>query len=216
MPSDATTSLLSRWTAKSALTHRLALADEEFGRLEIGDAADGARSTAGRYARPVEHLDDGLGGLGGLPHPAAGRDLGCDLELVEPRTELFVRDYLTADEADFVLAEPAGEQRGLLANLVWSATESALKVLRTGLRRDTRSVEVRLGAVAADGWRELVVTADEQRRFPGWWQRFGDFVLTVATDEGGPVPLPPPTPVVTPPGLAGTSASHTWMQQPRV
>lgn len=39
----------------------------------------------------------------------------------------------------------------LTANLFWSAEESARKVLETGLRRDTRSVEVRLGTEVVDG-----------------------------------------------------------------
>ena len=70
--------------------------------------------------------------------------VGCDLELVEPRSALFVRDYFTAAERERVAAAPAREHDEL-ANLIWCAKESALKVLRTGLRRDTRSVEVELG-----------------------------------------------------------------------
>jgi 4'-phosphopantetheinyl transferase len=144
----------------------------------------------------------------------AGRSLGCDLELVEPRTELFIRDYLTAREADGVLAEPAGPARDLSANLLWSAKESALKVLRTGLRRDTRSVEVAHLPGLSEGWREIAITVDEARAFPGWWQRFGDFVLTVVADVGDPIP--PPIPLVAPPGLAGGSPSHAWMRRPLV
>ena len=53
------------------------------------------------------------------------------------------------------------------ANLIWSAKESALKVLRTGLRADTRTVEVVLespagitaGAQRADGWQRLAVSS---------------------------------------------------------
>ena len=124
-----------------------------------------------------------------------GRGLGCDLELVEPRSELFVHDYMTETETAFVSAEPAGPARDLAANLIWSTKESALKVLRTGLRRDTRSVEVTLGSGLIDGWRELTVATDTERVFPGWWQRFGDFVLT---DAGSP--LPTPSALFKPPG----------------
>src|SRR6185437_10773079 len=111
-----------------------------------------------------------------------GRSLGCDLELVERRTEMFVHDYLTEREAEHVMAAPSGPERDLLANLAWSAKESALKVLRTGLRRDTRTVEVTHGSRKVEDWREITVAVDGERAFPGWWRRFGDFVLTIAAD----------------------------------
>ena len=73
---------------------------------------------------------------------AAGRvGLGCDLERVEPRSAALVDDFFTAAERARVLQAPEAE-RALLANLVWSAKESALKLLREGLRLDTRRVEV--------------------------------------------------------------------------
>ncbi len=68
-------------------------------------------------------------------------------------------------------------------------------MLRTGLRRDTRSVEVSFpegGAV--DGWAPMSVRAVEGTVFPGWWQRFGAFVLTVAATE----PFAPPRPLARP------------------
>ena len=68
--------------------------------------------------------------------------IGCDLELVEPRSEAFVRDYFTVPEQCCVGAVPDGEESWLRANLLWSAKESVLRVLETGLRRDTRSVEI--------------------------------------------------------------------------
>jgi 4'-phosphopantetheinyl transferase len=120
----------------------------------------------------------------------AGPDgaVGCDLELVEPRTDGFVRDFFTAAERCHVATRPPGEDRDVAANLIWSAKESALKVLRTGLRRDTRGVEVSLGAPGGDGWGGLEVRASEGTRFPGWWRRDGRFLFTVA----GRSPAPPP------------------------
>ena len=44
----------------------------------------------------------------------------------------------------YVAARPSADHDAA-ANLIWSAKESGLKVLRTGLRRDTRSVEVVVG-----------------------------------------------------------------------
>ena len=134
-----------------------------------------------------------------------GTALGCDLELVEPRSDAFVGDFLTPAEQGLVAA--AGAERDLVANLVWCGKESALKVLRTGLRRDTRSVEVSFpegGTV--DGWAPMSVRAVEGTVFPGWWQRFGAFVLTVAATE----PFAPPRPLVDPPGLATALPGESW------
>jgi 4'-phosphopantetheinyl transferase len=107
-----------------------------------------------------------------------------------------------------VAAAEDADARDLLANLVWSGKESALKVLRTGLRRDTRSVEVSLPAAPkVDGWAPMRVRAIEGDLFPGWWHRFGAFLLTVAATE----PFAPPRPLVDPPGLAATIPAHSWL-----
>lgn len=102
--------------------------------------------------------------------------IGVDLELVEPRSEGFVRDYLTRAEQRFVAgAKDAAEA----ANLVWSAKEAVLKATREGLTVDTLRV-----AVSVERW------GDEQdwRRwsarhggavFEGWWRRWDGFVVTV-------------------------------------
>ena len=97
-----------------------------------------------------------------------------------------------------------------MANLVWCGKESALKVLRTGLRRDTRSVEVSFpDGPKVDGWAPMSVRAVEGTVFPGWWQRFGAFVLTVAATE----PFAPPRPLVDPPGLATAVPAHSWLPE---
>ena len=63
--------------------------------------------------------------------------LGCDLEVIEPRSEEFVADYFTTEEQKMVSQAPIADRSKLLA-LLWSAKESALKALREGLRFDTR------------------------------------------------------------------------------
>jgi hypothetical protein len=114
----------------------------------------------------------------------SGTALGCDPRLVEPRTDAFVAAYLTPSEQSIVVAAGDGDERALMANLVWCGKESALKVLRTGLRRDTRSVEVSFpGGEPFDGWAPVSMHAVEGTVFPGWWKRFGAFVLTVAATE---------------------------------
>ena len=136
--------------------------------------------------------------------------VGCDLELVEPRTPGFVRDFLTAAEQRLVASRPAGDERDAAANLIWSAKESALKVLRTGLRRDTRTVEVTLAAPRGDGWGALTVRAVEGTVFPGWWRREGRFLLTFAAEVAGPPPL-----ALGDPGLLALGAPrHSWLDRP--
>ena len=173
---------LGRWTAKKALALYLGREASAVAlrSIEIDRAPDGAPAPlvdgrpADAYVTMTDRADQAVC-LVGPP----GTALGCDLELVEPRSDAFVADFLTPAEQRLVAA--AGAERDLVANLVWCGKESALKVLRTGLRRDTRSVEVSFpegGAV--DGWAPLSVRTVEGAVFPGWWQRFGAFVLTLA------------------------------------
>ena len=205
-------SRLGRWTAKHAIAGVLDVptdADTLRG-LVIRNASDGA---------PEAFLDDEPAGVTismtdradwavctVLPGEVA---IGCDLELVEPRSALFVRDWFTAAEQRWVADV---DDHDLAANLVWSAKESALKVLRTGLRRDTRSVEVRFAdaATTGDAWTALSVVTEEGDEFPGWWRRFGDFVLTVAAAAG----TDPPEPIHAPSPLDRAVPTHTWMAAP--
>jgi 4'-phosphopantetheinyl transferase len=63
--------------------------------------------------------------------------VGCDLELIEPRSAAFLRDWLAPSEQKLVATAPAGG-RDLVPNLVWTANEAAAKVRREGLRIDVR------------------------------------------------------------------------------
>lgn len=150
-----------------------------------------------------------------------GSDLGavgCDVELVEPRSAGFVRDFLTPGEQQVVSQAATQEQRQVLANLFWSAKESALKVLRTGLRRDTRSVEVHLddaGSHRHGEWSGLrVVSTHVQGRavFPGWWLRDGAWLLSVCYSEPGPAPVA----LESPSALRTATPVHSWMSNPLV
>lgn len=109
--------------------------------------------------------------------------VGCDLEAVEPRTSRFVRDFFTERESRMA-EDSAPEEHDLRVALTWSAKESALKVLRVGLRRDTRDVEVDLeGVDAAEGWHPFEARLrPERRRLHGWWCRRKDLILTIASD----------------------------------
>lgn len=138
---------------------------------------------------------------------------GCDLELVEPRSPGFVRDFLTPAEQRLVGSCAAGDGRDAVANLIWSAKESALKVLGTGLRRDTRTLEVTVDAPPAarcDGWGALTVREVEGGVFPGWWRREGRFLLTVATKVAAAAPMA----LGDPGALALAAPRHSWLDRP--
>jgi 4'-phosphopantetheinyl transferase len=206
---------LGRWTAKTALSLYLGRerSPGELRAIEIDRAADGAPLPLvdGRPAPASITMTDRADQAVCVVGPVGG-GIGCDLELVEPRSDAFVTDYLTEAEQRLVRAAEPGEDRELLANLVWSAKEAALKVLRTGLRRDTRSVEVSFPEDdTALGWRPLHVRTAEGPGFPGWWRRFGAFVLTVAATES----VAPPRPLLDPPGLATARPSHAWWENVR-
>jgi 4'-phosphopantetheinyl transferase len=212
-PKRRTEVRLARWTAKRAIAHVLDLDDDAgtLSSIEIRAATTGAPAAflAGERAPVGVSMTDRADWAVCMVGPG-DLAVGCDLELVEDRTDAFVRDWFTPAERDLVFGAEPGD-RGLLANLVWSAKESALKVLQAGLRRDTRSVEVDVvEATGHERWARLVVRAEEGSAFPGWWRRYGDFVLTFAADgDSGP-----PVSLEQPPRLAGATPSHSWLPEP--
>ena len=202
---------LGRWAAKRAIALYLGRGSSsaELRAVLIDRAPDGAPAVfvgdrpAELYLTMTDRADQAVC-LVGPP----GTALGCDLELVEPRSDGFVGDYFTESEQRLVAAADAGDGRALMANLIWCGKESALKVLRTGLRRSTLSVEASFPTGSSvDGWAPMNVRAIEGAVFPGWWQRFGAFVLTVAATAA----FAPPRPLVEPPGLASAVPGQQWL-----
>lgn len=121
----------------------------------------------------------------------SGGVVGCDLELVEPRSAAFVSDYFTADEQQSIV-QASAEQRDRLATVLWSAKESALKALQVGLRVDTRAVTASIVADpcnaietedsrAADEWYPLRARYEQSQEFAGWWRLIGRLVRTVVS-----------------------------------
>ena len=111
--------------------------------------------------------------------------LGCDLELVEARSEAFLADYLTAHEQALVAAVEPWE-RAHWASLIWCVKECALKAVHEGLRLDTRSMELRvLRGEAERGWFPIGACAMSDRRtFEGWWRPHGDLLACVLGAPG--------------------------------
>ena len=205
--------LLGRWTLKLAVARVLGWQDDHAGlmRIEARTAPSGAPRLYidGEPAAFGVSLTDRAGYAVSLvaARPAA---VGCDVEVVEPRSGAFVSDYLTEAERRLVVA--AGPARDKVANLVWSAKESALKVLGTGLRRDTRSVEVTVADLSPPQrtWSPLQVRTAEGAAFPGWWRQSGVFLVTACWPAGGP----PPAALEAESPLDTMPPSHQWLGRP--
>jgi 4'-phosphopantetheinyl transferase len=139
--------------------------------------------------------------------------LGCDVEVVEPRSDAFVADYFTSEEQAMIRQAPDPVRFALIA-LIWSAKESALKALSTGLRSDTRSVSVTIDDSCLAGlnpqlptdetllvvprgrpiWRPVRVNCSEEQVFHGWWFCCGGLLRTMVSDpatEELTIPEPP-------------------------
>jgi len=176
--------ILGRWTAKRAV---MSWAGDEGDprRWAIVAAADGAPEAFRDGDRIPVSVS--LSHRSGRAIAVAVGDpmvAGCDIERVESRTDAFLDDYLVESEREFVRA---GQDPDLRANLVWCAKECALKILRVGLRRDTRSIVARIGDSGPEGaWGRFEVLDSGTRPIArGWWRRSDDFVEAVALATDG-------------------------------
>ena len=200
---------LGRWTAKRALavylnlpSHPQALAD-----IEVRPAPSGAPEVfiANQPAGIAISLSH-RAGVAACAIAPSGAELGCDLEIIEPRSDAFIADYFATEEQELIERTSAADRCRLLA-MLWSGKESALKALRTGLRLDTRSVTVspvlplqhedesakdpaRLfqSSCGPNGWNPLHVVYEGGQIFHGWWQSTGDLLRTMVAS---PPPAPP-------------------------
>lgn len=219
--------LCGRWTAKQAVRACIGSGEVERDRDEVRTrehaAEPGFETRMAPEWEKIEILAEADGDpaafLVGSPLPltislshrsglalcavAAGRpELGCDIEHIEPRSAGFIADYLTEKERALIEGSPE-DARELLANLVWSAKESALKALRKGLRRDTRTLEVGLDSGAGsetppDRWGSLAVRHAAGRVHLGWWRTEDGHIVTIVAD---------PPPVQEPISLQGATTA---------
>lgn len=196
---------LGRWTAKCAIAATLKLPDDpqSLSRIEITPAATGQPEvTLHDQAEAVTISISHRGGFALCAVALGDVKLGCDLEMIEPRSDAFIADYFTEKEQTLI-AQISAAERSLLVSLLWSAKESALKALHVGLRADTRSVEVsecdlhgywcgetdvrsseanlpsELSNISGTNWRALQIQCAGGTNFCGWWQHSNNLVRTI-------------------------------------
>jgi 4'-phosphopantetheinyl transferase len=190
---------LGRWTAKSAVAGYLHWEWNRICEIEILSASCGA---------PEVHLPCGnspaisishRGGVAMCTVGPPGSVLGCDLELIEARSDAFVHDYFTAGEFALI-QQMSPATRPLFANVIWSAKESALKALHEGLRVSTNLVEVDFTFFLGDfaeidienaarrNWQPIWVGYSSQQ-FIGWWCVNANVIYTVIGSWSRPVCL---------------------------
>lgn len=183
---------LGRWTAKRAVSAclRLPTDPKSLARIEIRAEPSGAPEVVLSHGpAPVAISISHRASRAACAVAARGAALGCDLEIVEPRSAAFASDYFSAAEQDLLAGAGAADRIRLLA-LLWSAKESVLKALHEGLRVDTRLVTVEPAgwrSPSAD-WRPLrAVYADHA--FHGWWQQSANLLRTLAAAPPPAAPL---------------------------
>ncbi len=183
---------LGRWTAKRAVAICLGFSEplDTFSKIQIRASASGAPEVfldpelASRSATHLSALNISLSHSCGHALCAivlSRNALGCDVEEIAPRSDAFVADFFTTEEQD-VVAGGSSADCPRISTLIWSAKESALKALSTGLRLDTRSLSVSVGE-SSDHWHPLQVRHGDDQIFQGWWQVSGGFVRTMVSDH---------------------------------
>ena len=189
---------LGRWTAKAALAARLGVPPSA---VEVLAAADGApEAWLGGARLPVSLSLSHRGDRSIAVIADAPSVVGCDLELIEPRSGAFVGEWLAVPEQRLISGCDEARQ-ALIANLIWTAKEAAAKVRREGLRLDVRTAAVTFaeGRAEAGGWRPVQVDwGDGATATAGWWRGEPGWVMTIAA---APAPTAPHVliPSVTPP-----------------
>lgn len=202
---------LGRWTAKCAVAAYLGWpsATPVLRSIEIRPIASGAPEVfIGGQCMAIGVSLSHSNAVAMAAVAGSGVAVGCDLELIEPRTDGFLADYFTSEEQMLVRKAPVPD-RSALVTLLWSAKESALKALGRGLRLDTRTISVDVcdskgisdhaaegfhmpriqrtqqpaWGHGQDGWRALeVFCSNGGGTLYGWWQATSDFVRTLVTD----------------------------------
>lgn len=191
---------LGRWTAKNAVASYCRQSHETYPlrEIEIRSASSGAPEVfLGNHPADITISLSHREGIAACALARGDALLGCDLEIIEPRSGAFLSDYFTEEEQALFAGT---DSQSLVSTLLWSAKESALKALHAGLRLDTRSVVVRVGEQCSAGvpaagvhgesiWKRLEVRHEDVRVFNGWWQHSGRLVRTLVSSHASPPPI---------------------------
>ncbi len=177
--------LLGRWTVKAALLSLQVEPGSTMIDWEVLADEDGA-PVAWLRGRSMD-IPLSLSHSNGLSFSVVGNGsarLGCDLERIEHRGRNFEETWFLAAELDLLDLLPE-EEHSCGASLVWSAKESVLKALKTGLRVDTRRIEIENFEIPqGTGWAPVQAQDVEQNEnFTGWWRRIEGMVYSVLSDR---------------------------------
>jgi len=177
---------LGRWTAKSACRACLPDVLPAMAQMEIIAAEDGGPDVFFVEGKPapvslsISHSND----RGFCVVSLHGFAVGCDVERIENQSIDFFDDYFTRDEISFC-SQQTESIKPVACYLIWSAKESSMKILREGLRRDTRSIQIQADFPAKEGgWNawtgHCLVTA---KVFQGWWRYEDGFMYALGADR---------------------------------
>jgi 4'-phosphopantetheinyl transferase len=163
--------LLGRWTAKRAL---LSFLENEGLALEMKDIliqkkASGAPVAA--FDIPVQPCSLSLSHRAGHAIAVAAPGdvpIGCDLELIEPRSEAFITDYFSDRERELIRKDPP-----FFSNLLWCVKESVMKATGEGMRIHPARIEVEVD-------KDVSASLDDGgMAFKGFWKKEDGFVWVV-------------------------------------
>lgn len=174
---------LGRWTAKQTVL-RCCASERALNAIEILARQDGSpqlflNNRPAEFSISISHSH----------HTAlcavdpSGAAVGCDLEFIEPRSETFIADYFTEQEMAWVRSTRSA-LKDWVTNLIWSAKESALKVLKEGLRMDTRLINVEpVNFDPSSAWQPFEINIPEQQNLFGVCRSRQGFVLTIVSQK---------------------------------
>jgi 4'-phosphopantetheinyl transferase len=177
--------LSGRWVAKSLLLKTSKhLQNCQLSDFSIENYADGSPNVVrnGEILPGSISISHRSGFVSAAWAPNPNDKIGIDLEAIEPKPASFVEDYFTAHEIRNVF-EQKPEEQPLISSLIWSAKEAVMKALQTGLRIDTRQIEIQIPSGAEiNGWKKLDISV-----YPGdyqtaslFWRQSGSIINTLA------------------------------------